>query len=376
MEEEKQEHASTSLLRIVSPTPSSHRTSTLPPLDQLQRKYDYLQFQLSRISGTFSLKQKGQQKKNLQERLDDLENQIKDLESQDSNYPSREPSPTPTEKPDVIFMDEPTSTEHFYEAESVIEQPPPEPYPTFPPSAFLPPPVLPPVQPTPPPPPPPPPPAQVMAAQPAPAPKELSLQRPDPFTGDRTKLRKFILKNQIYLSTNAAVYDTEFKKISFTASLLKDAAEEWLTMWIEEKETYGLAQTPQQTIEQVLETTGWLQFITDLRDAFKEIQAQDISLDKLERLRQGRYTTEDFTIKFKNLAGQSGLTDDRQKIRLYQKGLDPRVLQDVMKIRPLPTTFQQWTEAAAEEDNQYRRAMQMIGKPLKTPIPFQKKFAY
>ncbi len=257
MEEAKQEYASTSSLRIVSPTPSSHRTSTSPPLDQLRRKYDYLQFQLSRISGTFSLKQKGQQKKNLQERLDDLENQIKDLESQDSNYPSREPSPTPTEKPDVIFTDEqgqslePTSTEqpleYFYKTESVIEQPPPEPYPTFPPSAFLPPPVLPPVQLTPPPPPPPvQPPAQVMAAQPAPAPKELSLQRPDPFTGDRTKLRKFILKNQIYLSTNAAVYDTEFKKISFTASLLKDAAEEWLTMWIEEKETYGLAQTKRQ----------------------------------------------------------------------------------------------------------------------------------
>src|SRR6266511_1603850 len=377
MEEEKQEYASTSSLRIVSPTPSLHRTSTSPPLDQLQRKYDYLQYQLSRISGTFSLKQKGQQKKNLQERLDDLENQIKDLESQDSNYPSREPSPTPTEKPDVIFTDEqgqslePTSTEqpfeHFYEAESVIEQPPPEPYLTFPPSAFLPPLVLPPVQSTPPPPPPPPPPAQVMAAQPAPAPKELSLQRPDSFTGDRTKLRKFILKNQIYLSTNAAVYDTEFKKISFTASLLKDAAEEWLTMWIEEKETYGLAQNPQQTIKQVMETTGWLQFITDLKNTFKEIQAQDISLDKLEHLRQGRYTTEDFMIKFKNLAGQSGLTDDQQKIQLYQKGLDPRVLQDVMKIRPLPTTFQQWTEAAAE-DNQYRRAMQMIGKPLKTPI--------
>src|SRR6266540_875837 len=240
MEEEKQEYASTSLLRIVSPTPSSHRTSTSPPLNQLRRKYDYLQFQLSRISGTFSLKQKGQQKKNLQDRLDDLENQIKDLESQDSNYPSREPSPTPTAKPDVIFTDEQRQLvevgkhtkqplEYFYEAESVIEQPPPEPYPTFPPSAFLPPPVLPPVQPTPPPPPPPPPPAQVMAAQPAPAPKELSLQRPDPFTGDRTKLRKFILKNQIYLSTNAAIYDTQFKKISFTASLLKDAAEEWLT---------------------------------------------------------------------------------------------------------------------------------------------------
>ncbi len=243
------------------------------------------------------------------------------------NYPSRQPSPTPTERPDVIFTDEqgrslePTSSstfqepplEFFYEAESVIEQPPPEPYPTFPPSAFLPPLVLPPVQPSLPPPPPPP--AQVMAVQQsAPTPKELSLQRSDPFTGDCTKLGKFILKNQIYLSMNAAVYDTQFKKISFTASLLKDAAEKWLTMWIEEKEMYGLAQNPQQTIKQVMETTGWLQFITDLKDTFKEIQAQDISLDKLERLRQGRYTTKDFIIKFKNLAGQSGLTNDQQKI--------------------------------------------------------------
>jgi len=59
-----------------------------------------------------------------------------------------------------------------------------------------------------------------------------------------------------------------------------------------------------------METTEWLQFITNLKDTLKEIQAQDISLDKLEHLCQGRYTTEDYTIKFKNLAGQSGLTDD------------------------------------------------------------------
>src|SRR6266511_2747905 len=177
MEEEKRTlPASTSLLRIVSPTPSSHRTSTSPPLDQLRRKYDFLQHQLTKLSGTFSLKQKGQQKKNLQEQLNKLENQIKDLESQDSNYPSRQPSPTLTERPDVIFTDkqgqslEPSSSSEeveepllkfFYEAESVIERPPPELYLTFPPSAFLPPLVLPPVQSTPPPQPP----AQVMAVQ-------------------------------------------------------------------------------------------------------------------------------------------------------------------------------------------------------------------
>ena len=73
---------------------------------------------------------------------------------------------------------------------------------------------------------------------------------------------------------------------------------------------YGQAQTPQQTIEQVMEMTGWLQFITNLKDAFKEIQVQDISLDKLEHLRQGRYTTKDYTIKFKD--NLDLLTTDRK----------------------------------------------------------------
>ena len=190
------------------------------------------------------------------------------------------------------------------------------------------------------------------------------------------KIKKFILKNRIYLTTNDQVYDTEVKKINFTASLLKDAAEEWLYMWIEEKETYGTTLQPPQTLQQVLEVLGWIQFIVELRQAFAEVQAQDISMDKLEHLRQGQYTTEDFTVKCKNLAGQAGLTDDRQKVRLYQKGLDPRVLQDVIKIRPLPVTFQTWTEAATEEDNQYHRTMQIIGKPIKTPYVGKSRFSF
>ena len=166
----------------------------------------------------------------------------------------------------------------------------------------------------------------------------------------------------------------EDKKISFMASLLKSAAEEWLYMWMEEKS--GLATQANQNLQQFLNAYGWSQFIIDLHGAFAEVQAQDLSMDKLEKLQQKGYTTEDYTVRFKNLAGQANLTDERQKIRLYQKGLDPRVLQDVMKIRPLPNTFQAWTEAATEEDNQYRRTMQMLGKPLKTPRFGKSKFAF
>ena len=228
-------------------------------------------------------------------------------------------------------------------------------------------------------PPPPPLPIQpiVMAQQPhAGTPKELALACPDPFTGDQTKLRKFLFKNLIYLNANRQVYDTELKKISFTVSLLKDAAEEWLYMWIQETEARGAAANPPLTLDQAMVAMGWQGFVDTLRQAFSEIQAQELLMDKLKKLKQGSYTTEDYTVKFKNLVGQAGITEDRQKIRLYQRGLNPRVLQDVMKIRPLPTTFTGWCEAATEENNQYRQTMQLMGKPLKTPSYGKSKFQF
>ena len=150
-----------------------------------------------------------------------------------------------------------------------------------------------------------------MAQQPqAGAPKELALACPDPFTGDHTKLRKFLFKTLIYLGVNRQVYDPEVKKISFTASLLKDAAEEWLYMWIQEKEAEGIAANPPQMLDQVMEATGWQGFANILRQAFSEIQAQELSMDKLEKLQQGAYTMEDYTVKFKNLVGQAGINED------------------------------------------------------------------
>ena len=91
-------------------------------------------------------------------------------------------------------------------------------------------------------------------------------------------------------------------------------------------------------------------------------------MDSLERLRQKTFSTEDYMVKFKNLVSQAELNDKQRKIRLYQRGLNPRVFENVMKTRPPPGTFDEWCNAAAKENNQYQRTAQILGKR----IPFCK----
>ena len=51
-------------------------------------------------------------------------------------------------------------------------------------------------------------------------PKELSLNKPDGFTGDHEKFTAWLLSVRTYLMMNTHVYDTDEKQIGFTLSYM------------------------------------------------------------------------------------------------------------------------------------------------------------
>ena len=148
-----------------------------------------------------------------------------------------------------------------------------------------------------------------MAAVAAPTPKELSINKPNPFNGDPAKLESFIMDCDLYLSVNRAVYDNDAKKISFILALLTEGnAATWKMQYYKTNQTAngGIFTPP-----------ALAQFIRDLRDSFKEVDEEGSLMIGLERLRQGNKTVEQHNTDFKLLAARANLTDDRQLINLY-----------------------------------------------------------
>src|SRR5271166_4756723 len=53
-------------------------------------------------------------------------------------------------------------------------------------------------------------------------PKEIGINKPTPFTGDRQKVNSFIQECNIYLTVNKGIYNTDEAKIAFILSYLTD----------------------------------------------------------------------------------------------------------------------------------------------------------
>ena len=64
--------------------------------------------------------------------------------------------------------------------------------------------------------------------------KELGINKPTPFTGERMKVNLFIQECNIYLTVNRNIYSTEEAKIAFILSYLTDKeALQWKEQYVD-----------------------------------------------------------------------------------------------------------------------------------------------
>jgi len=106
------------------------------------------------------------------------------------------------------------------------------------------------------------------------SPKELHVNTPTPFEGDRSKLRTFLLDCELYLLINREIYNHDDKKIAFVLSYLTGGdALMWKNQWLQSKRA------------RVTITLGtYIAFFDDLTDTFKEEEQVQNALYKLHNL--------------------------------------------------------------------------------------------
>ena len=189
--------------------------------------------------------------------------------------------------------------------------------------------------------------------------KELGLNKPSPFTGDRTKITTFLQECKMYLAVNGDVYSSDDKKIVFVLSFMNDKeALRWKELYvdgIEDKATGNL----------IFPT--YAQFLIDVNDAFRTYDRTQDAMNKLIALKQGNRTAEELITEFRLLAGQAGLdtttaSDHIHLIGLFRNALTPQLARRILFREVVPKTINDWCAKAIQFDTNYRMAMAITGR--------------
>jgi Ty3 transposon capsid-like protein/Zinc knuckle len=189
--------------------------------------------------------------------------------------------------------------------------------------------------------------------------REIPINKPTPFTGDRTKIRGFLQQCLGYLQLNRPIYMTDEAKIAFVLSFLTDGeALKW-------RETYLLGLMDDKGEFQYPKFKEFLDIFTMY---FKPINQIQTANNQLATLKQGKRNVEDYVAEFRLLVSMAGMTSDTSSdnihlINYFRRGLNPAIARKIALSDNVPTTIVAWTERAIQYDTNYRLTMAMFGNP-------------
>src|SRR6202789_1332243 len=195
-----------------------------------------------------------------------------------------------------------------------------------------------------------------------PSTKEIGINKPSPFNGDRKKVQTFIQECHVYLQVNKGVYTTDAAKVAFMLSFMnKKEALTW-------KETY---------LASIIDAEGNITFPTIkefVKLVFNYFKPADTIRDanhQLAMLQQGNRPVEEMVTEFRLLVAHAGLTDETESdhihlIDKFRKALNPNLAKKILYAETVPTTIQGWVDKAIQFDTNHRMAMAIMGKPIQS----------
>jgi Domain of unknown function (DUF4939) len=113
-------------------------------------------------------------------------------------------------------------------------------------------------------------------AQPVNRSKELNLNKPEPFDGNRDNFKKFLQNVEVYMDVNNETYNNNLRKIAFVLSFMASgSAATWKAQFIEEAYERPAPNNPNDQLG------TYTQFRKDLMEAFSMFDSVGDALDKL-----------------------------------------------------------------------------------------------
>jgi hypothetical protein len=212
-------------------------------------------------------------------------------------------------------------------------------------------------------------------AQPANRSKELNLNKPEPFNGNRDGFKQFLQNVEVYMDVNHKTYNNNLRKIAFVLSFMATrSAATWKAQFIEEGYAGPAPANPNDRLGM------YAQFRKDLMGAFSMFDLVGDALDKLRSLRKKKNELIDKHIaRFKMLAAESKIdTMNPLSIELFKETLPWGLKLKLMRLETPLKTIDDWYEWAATIDHRFHKVNQVIertrGNSRKEKAPQQKYY--
>jgi hypothetical protein len=213
-------------------------------------------------------------------------------------------------------------------------------------------------------------------AQPANGSKELNLNKPEPFNGNRDGFKQFLQNVEVYVDVNHETYNNDLRKIAFVLSFMATrSAATWKAQFIEEAYARPAPANPNDRLE------TYAQFRKDLMGAFSMFDSVGDALNKLRSLRKKKNKLIDEHIaRLKMLAAESKIdTTNPLSIELFKETLPWGLTLELIRLKTPLKTINNWYKWAATIDHRFHKVNRAIeqtrGNSGKEKAP-QRKYCF
>ena len=171
------------------------------------------------------------------------------------------------------------------------------------------------------------------------SPKELSLNKPDGFTGDHEKFTAWLLSVRTYLMMNAHVYDTDDKQIGFTLSYMTGGSalafkENYIESCISDGLTFYIVES-------------FAEFVKKLKNVYKVGDIKATSMLHLANIKQGSRPLAEYASQFLMLMNRAGIKDGTPMGTFFGKGLATFLSNRILSLGINPDSVQDWIKVAS-----------------------------
>ena len=157
---------------------------------------------------------------------------------------------------------------------------------------------------------------------------------PQLFHGDRTKADDFIDEVKAYLCLNTDVtgYNSPFKKVAFTLTLIKgESTAQWVRDMGDWLDTLVI---PRDNIPGL-----WDQFLMEFWEQFQDTQAVQRARNELRDCKMKGLDYNDYIMRFESLARKANYAiGNEETYNMFLQGLPEQLLRDTLKL-PIPPNY-------------------------------------
>ena len=171
------------------------------------------------------------------------------------------------------------------------------------------------------------------------SPKELSLNKPNGFTGEHEKFTAWLLSVRTYLMMNAHVYDTDEKQIGFALSYMTGGSalafkENYIEGCISDGLSFFIAES-------------FAEFVKKLKNIYEVGDIKATSMLHLANIKQGSRLLAEYASQFLMLMKRAGIQDGTPMGTFFGKGLATFLSDRILSLRINPDSVQDWIKVVS-----------------------------